>query len=232
MHNQATSQVSPKAFPVMSNPQDSQHNALHSLLAMMQPLKAFVSTVEAHYLGQQDDWQALLIQGQQMREQLNHAPTMVSELLEYNPGTSRIKTVSYIASIIKEWPQHRKRHEYMTLFETYEIDARIVDAIDETLTEDEGNLLNLLKLDLRNELRVMLEVQVNHFDEVLIAGLESAQSEADKHAAMLAILPHDPSQAVKSDDLMFDVFQNSIMSANDLELTVAAIATFVLLKRL
>lgn len=224
--------------PVTLEPNNLQPSALkqaqelQSLLQINQHFKAFlvqVKNLHGRYfvtdsLPEKEPWQTLLNDAEQCLKQLERAPKQAEQLLG-SAITSGLKKLSYVASVIRAWPQHAKRNEMMQLLASYAVDPRIMSAIDEALIEDSGALLGLMNLDLKAELIVMLEAQVDQFvSQLELLKLASTRQEQERTLAQL--LPDQPDAV----DTIFDPFAMNLMSVNDIELTLVAIVVLALLK--
>ena len=112
----------------------------------------------------------------------------------------------------------------LELFDHYRVDPRIVRAIDETLTEDAGAVLELLGRDWQGDLLAFLEDLLGTL-QTLAPALENAK-DAPTQSHLLAVLA--PADADCGDDVPFDIFADT-PSVMDLELTLAAIASYAVL---
>lgn len=199
--------------------------ALHELLELAAEFRHFL------YLAQkttpkEESWTELLEKGARFRGHLRTATYLAEEALGGGELISSLKILVYIAEIIKTWPAHPKRKVILKVFETYTIDESIRNLIDRALSEHSGNLIGLLNLDLRAELVVMLEVQVEQLATQLRA-LEKCETEAEKMDVLRTL---DPLANLSKEQLEVGVLSNGVISVNDFELTVSAVAVFALLR--
>ena len=210
-----------------STPSSTPARALHRLLSVTTVLHAFDALgqelVDEHFSQENltpvdpASWQTLCYAFHELRQKLSctfrHAQILLAEPRSVLRPHSTPHPV---------WSTQAKRRELLELLERYKIDERITQTVDVTLLENARMLLDLLELDWKSELLAHFESQLQAFS-ALVPALEGAV-DAQTQARLLAILlPPDK----KQDDMLFDVFSDSLLAVNDVELTLAAIAFYL-----
>ena len=205
---------------------DTPAKALHRLLSVTTVLHAFEalgrelvdhpSVQETFTPVDPASWQTLCYAFRELYQKLSisfaHAQTLLAE-----PGVVlKPRLTPHLA-----WFIQAKRRELLELFERYKFDERITQTVDDALIENASELLNLLELDWKSELLTHFESQLQTFS-ALVPALEGA-TDARTQARLLAALVPDK----KQDDMLFDVFSDSLLAVNDVELTLAAIAFYL-----
>lgn len=190
--------------------------ALHGLLTLVVDFKHLLNLSEQSKLGE-ETWAQVLEKISKLRAKLRVATFLTEEVLG-GMEPSSLKTVAYIAEVIKAWPAHPKRKSVLELLEYYGINVDIFNFLDESLSGHNGNFVGLLNLDLRAELAVLLEVQVEQLMPRLRT-LEQASTEQEKQAVLRALRSARLEEGI-----------SSIVSVNDFELTLSAVATLALLR--
>ena len=163
-------------------------------------------------------WQSLCDAFAELRGRLEDNLACAEHLLARRPSPSSALPMTL------DWHHHAKRRGLLELFDHYPVDPRIVRAIDETLTEDMGAVLELLERDWQGDLFAFLEELLGTL-QTLAPALENAR-DARTQSQLLAVLA--PADADCGDDVPFDIFANT-PSVSDLELTLAAIASYAVL---
>ena len=118
-----------------------------------------------------------------------------------------------------------RRQAVLALLRQYQIDQRIMTAIEETLEEEATAIFALLELNWKEELFAFFRDFVPTLDKLILA-LQGAQDPFSQATLLSSLAPPD---ADCGDDLFFDVFAEEA-SIQDLELTLAAIAAYAVLR--
>ena len=163
-------------------------------------------------------WQPLCDALNELRGRLEDNLVCAEQLLARRPSPGGALPITL------DWHLHAKRRGLLELFDHYRVDPRIVRAIDETLTEDAGAVLELLGRDWQGDLLAFLDELLGTL-QALAPALENAR-DARTQSQLLTVLA--PADADCGDDVPFDIFADT-PSVMDLELTLAAIASYAVL---
>ena len=122
-------------------------------------------------------------------------------------------------------PLLEKRQTVLALLGQYHIDPRIMTAIEETLEEEAMAILTFLELNWKEELFTFFGEFASTLDKLALA-CQGSQDTFSQASILSSLAPPD---ADCGDDLFFDVFAEEA-SIQDLELTLAAIAAYAVLR--
>ena len=188
--------------------------ALHELTALSRHLCETHASRDTPV--EPETWQILCDASAELCRKLEDNLTCAEQLLTRTPPLSASPTASSL---------HAKRRSLLELLGHYRVDRRIVQAIDETLDEDAGTVLALLERDCRGDLVAFLGSLLNTL-QVLALALEQA---TDTHTQVRLLATLAPADAECGDDVPFDLFSDDA-NLGDLEVTLAAIATYAVLR--
>jgi len=209
----------------MSQPKDY----LADLLQLSEGLKLFLENAEHCNENLADaDLAALQEQAEASLEAFTDVTQLAEQALGANVLSSGFKEIAFVAKVIKTWPLNPKQKEILDFLNQHNVNAKIIKVVDDAITEDQGSLLALLNLDLKTELIIMLESQVQQF-EANAKQFIKAQSLEEKRSSLTKLIGKTATE-LQPEELLFDPFTEGLMSVNDIELTIVAIAVLVMLK--
>lgn len=126
--------------------------------------------------------------------------------------------------LIKNWSTHSKRAILLDLLNNSNTNPEIIESIDEAFLEEASAMLSFTSPTICTELLALLVEQIKDFS-ALVRKFELAVT-SEKQEELLRTLLGDPTNP---DEIFFDVFASGFSAMTDFELSLTAIATYLVL---